>query len=95
MFCSWGAIGSFGKEVGAKENETSIYFAGTPDVIPVDSVGAGDTWIASLISYLSENVEWREALRKSTWIASQKVAIKGFDLFSILSTQQFFDQAGL
>jgi len=94
MFCYWGSVGSFGKEVGESGNHSS-YFAVAPEgVVPVDSVGAGDTWIASIIYHLSENVEWREALNKSTWIASQKVGVKGFNIIYPLSTVNLSAQAG-
>lgn len=75
LFCSWGSLGSFGKE-----SSGPVYYAEAPKgIVPIDSIGAGDTWIASIIYFLSDNIGWREALRKATKIASHKTGVKGFN----------------
>ena len=68
-------MGAYGKD-----SSGTVYHATAPEVIPIDSVGAGDTWISGIIYGLLEKSEWKLVLKRSTWIASQKTRVKGFDL---------------
>ncbi|KAI7900028.1 Ribokinase-like protein [Cokeromyces recurvatus] len=77
-FCTWGS-----EEASALDNETNQIFQYSPLSIEkaVDSVGAGDTFNAGVIHYLSSSSQQSlgNALEFACNLATKKVSQQGFD----------------
>jgi len=73
---SWGDQGSFGKDASL------AFHIPCAKVESVDTIGAGDTWIASTLyqlAYKRQNL--RESLTQATALATRKCGIQGYKLF--------------
>ncbi|KAI8979999.1 Ribokinase-like protein [Pilobolus umbonatus] len=79
MFCTWGS-----KEAAVYDNHTQDIYSLCPPRVDqvVDSVGAGDTFIAGIIRALSCLSDLRQALAYGCRLASAKVTQHGFDIVS-------------
>ena len=49
----------------------------------VDTIGAGDTFVAAAVTSLSKGLDLRTALDYGCRVAGAKVGIKGFNVFSL------------
>lgn len=76
LICPWGIEGAI-----AVDNETDSHFAALakPPAKVVDSLGAGDTFVASTIRMLSHGSPIQEAIEFGCRIAGAKVGSVGFD----------------
>ncbi|KAI8080680.1 Ribokinase-like protein [Gilbertella persicaria] len=79
-FCTWGAEGAV-----VFDNKTKQTYRATPPAIEkvVDTVGAGDTFIAGIIYHLTCFGTLEHALNFGCQLATRKVAQQGFDCLSI------------
>jgi len=71
----WGEKGAMGY---LPDGTTFVQPAFPPEKV-VDSVAAGDTFIAALISSLSRKQSLKEATKFACWVAGAKVSVVGFD----------------
>lgn len=74
VFCAWGERGAC---VMTKEKELFYCPAVVPDRV-IDTLGAGDTFIAGCISRLSKGGSCEEALKFGCRVAGAKCCVKGF-----------------
>lgn len=77
LICPWGLEG-----VVAIDNETDSFYAAAaqpPANGVVDSLGAGDTFIASTIHYLSRGRSLQDAIDFGCFVAGAKVGFYGYD----------------
>jgi len=77
IICAWGIDGSI-----ALDNETDEYFtapAYPPTGKVVDTLGAGDSFLAAVIHCLVRNKSLQEAINFGSRVAGAKVGIHGFD----------------
>lgn len=76
IICPWGIEGAI-----AVDNETDTHFAAMarPPAKVVDSLGAGDTFVASTIQMLSQGSSLQEAIEFGCRIAGAKVGFVGYD----------------
>ncbi|KAF7732512.1 hypothetical protein EC973_003258 [Apophysomyces ossiformis] len=77
LFCTWGAQGA--TCVQAVPRGEFMHASALPIHQVVDSVGAGDTFIAGIIFCLSRGLGLLSSLKFSCELASRKVAQSGFD----------------
>lgn len=75
LFCTWGEQGA----TALLSNGKLIHASALPVHDVVDTVGAGDTFIAGIIFCLSRKLNTLTALKFACEVASRKVAQKGFD----------------
>lgn len=76
LICPWGIEGAI-----AVDNETDTHFAAlakSPAKV-VDSLGAGDTFVASTIHSLAKGASIQEAIEFGCRIAGAKVGFVGYD----------------
>lgn len=76
IICPWGIEGAI-----AVDNETDTHFAALarPPLKIVDSLGAGDTFIAACIHSLCQRVTLQEAIEFGCRVAGAKVGFEGYD----------------
>lgn len=76
MICPWGVEGAI-----AVDNESDSHFAALakPPAKVIDSLGAGDTFLASTIFMLAEGASIQDAIEFGCKIAGAKVGFVGFD----------------
>ncbi|KAI8150308.1 Ribokinase-like protein [Fennellomyces sp. T-0311] len=75
LFCTWGSTGATCLQPSGEE-----IHAAAPVVSHVkDSIGAGDTFIAGIISTLLRGMPYLQALKFACELASRKVAQQGFE----------------
>lgn len=74
IFCAWGDQGAC---VMTKDKEFFQCSSMAPGRV-IDTLGAGDTFIASCISKLIQGIHYREALEFGCRVAGAKCCIKGF-----------------
>lgn len=81
MVCPWGIEGAI-----AVDNENDLHFSAMAKQPPkvVDSLGAGDTFIASVIHSLANGLTLQEAIDFGCRIAGAKVGFFGYDEISSL-----------
>lgn len=90
LCCTWGSQGATAVQKGRPtvggtarnhiwETVTS-WHPDDPDARPVDSIGAGDTFIAGMIFGLTDHPEWtlKQILQYANELAGQKVYQMGF-----------------
>ncbi|XP_074657225.1 uncharacterized protein LOC141910388 [Tubulanus polymorphus] len=75
VICPWGEKGAFARDCDGAEYESKAF---VPDAV-VDTLGAGDTFIAAVISRLSRADDLRESIRYGCRIAGYKCGHVGFD----------------
>ena len=72
-----------GSEGAALYDATRHYEAAASAIVPVDTVGAGDAFLAALLAAWSRNLGWPEALRQANglaaFVASQRGAMPEYD----------------
>ncbi|ORE20085.1 Ribokinase-like protein [Rhizopus microsporus] len=74
LFCTWGAKGATCLHHGNIFHSPAL-----PVEQVVDTIGAGDTFVAGIICYLSQGYELDVALRCACHLASKKVSQFGFE----------------
>lgn len=76
LICPWGVQGAI-----AIDNGTDLTFTAkaSPPTKAVDSLGAGDTFIASTIHSLVKGASLKEAIEFGCRIAGAKVGFYGYD----------------
>lgn len=76
LICPWGAEGAI-----AIDNETDSHFAASakPPAKVVDSLGAGDTFLASTIHMLANGASIQESIEFGCQIAGAKIGFIGYD----------------
>lgn len=80
LVCTWGAAGAYAI---AKNNKTKqLHSPAYPPVQLVDTLGAGDTFNASLIDSLIRGQDLSVALHEACWLAGQKCGQVGLDNLS-------------
>lgn len=81
LICPWGIEGAI-----AVDNETDSHFSAfaKPPAKVVDSLGAGDTFVASAIHSLAQGIPLQEAIDYGCRIAGAKVGFYGYDNISSL-----------
>ncbi|CAJ1439256.1 unnamed protein product, partial [Effrenium voratum] len=71
--CAWGSLGAFAYDTAAKQS----FFQAAEKARAVETVAAGDTFIAAAIYALASGASASEALRCACAVAGQKVAQEG------------------
>lgn len=81
LVCPWGIEGAI-----AIDNESDLHFSALakPPAKVVDSLGAGDTFVASTIHSLVRGLSLQEAIDFGCRIAGAKVGFYGYDNISSL-----------
>lgn len=81
LICPWGIEGAI-----AVDNETDTHFAALaqPSGEVVDSLGAGDTFVAACIHSLSQRGSLQESVEFGCRIAGAKVGFEGYDQIASL-----------
>lgn len=81
LVCPWGIEGAI-----AIDNESDLHFSALakPPAKVVDSLGAGDTFVASTIHSLAQGISLQEAIDFGCRIAGAKVGFYGYDNISSL-----------
>lgn len=76
IVCPWGNEGAI-----AVDNETDTHFAALakPPTQIVDSLGAGDTFVASTIYMLDKGASLQESIEFGCRIAGAKIGFDGYD----------------
>ena len=82
LVCAWGEAGACALDTGARP----LAVLSSPAFPPpggavVDSVGAGDTFIAGMVWGMATGLPLAQALREACALAGRKVGVHGFDLF--------------
>lgn len=81
MVCPWGIEGAIAID---NENDSHFAAAAKPPAKAVDSLGAGDTFVASTIHALVQGKSLQEAIEFGCHIAGAKVGFYGYDNISSL-----------
>ncbi|KAJ1339934.1 hypothetical protein BSLG_005469 [Batrachochytrium salamandrivorans] len=77
LFATWGEKGAYFSEAGS---DGSVIHISAPDIIPIDTIGAGDTFVAGIIFGIGcMRLTARQATTFATCLASSKCAQIGFD----------------
>lgn len=81
LICPWGIEGAI-----AVDNGTDTHFAAPARPPPkvIDSLGAGDTFVASCIYSLCQRASLQEAIEFGCRIAGAKVGFEGYDQIAAL-----------
>lgn len=81
LICPWGIEGAI-----AVDNESDSHFAALAKISPktVDTLGAGDTFVASTIYSLNQGNSLQESIEFGCRIAGAKVGFYGYDNISSL-----------
>lgn len=79
--CPWGIEGAIAID---NENDTHFSSLAKPPAKVVDSLGAGDSFVASTIHLLSNGASLQEAIDFGCRIAGAKVGFIGYDSISSL-----------
>lgn len=87
LICAWGCEGAIGID-----NETDAFFVMTakPPIKVVDSLGAGDSFIASTIHSLANGDSLKDAIDFGCRIAGAKIGFHGFDCISSIYSNKTF-----
>lgn len=76
LICAWGAEGAV-----AIDNDTDSFYTAPayPPEVVVDSLGAGDTFVAATIHYLAIGKPLQESIDFGCRVAGAKVGFFGYD----------------
>lgn len=75
LICPWGSLGAFALDTSSSD----AFFQAAEKVEAVDSLGAGDTFIATSIFALAFGAGPQDALRCACTVAGRKVAQRGLE----------------
>jgi ketohexokinase len=75
LFCAWGEAGAATLD---RQGRTGLHDAVVPDVV-VDSLGAGDTFNAGIISACLDGLDAEASLARACHLAGKKCGQSGFD----------------
>ena len=76
VMCAWGDLGAAGRDSDGSVFTCNAY----PPEKVVDTVGAGDTFIAATIASLSRGKDFRSSVDFGCQVAGAKVGINGFNV---------------
>jgi ketohexokinase len=82
LVCTWGASGAYALAKGNKIEAKQLHSPAYPPVQLVDTLGAGDTFNASLIDSLIRGQDLAVALHEACWLAGQKCGQVGLENLS-------------
>lgn len=76
LICAWGAEGAV-----AIDNDTDTFYTAPayPPEVVVDSLGAGDTFVAATIHYMAIGKSLQESIDFGCRVAGAKVGFFGYD----------------